>query len=73
MLIQRVVQHHVADGGEQFMVDVLDVGEVAVASGVGEDQGGDALFDGDGAAAVLGLVGVGAGLAFAAQEESGDG
>lgn len=27
---------HVADGGEQFVVDVLDVGEVAVAGGVGE-------------------------------------
>jgi hypothetical protein len=64
---------HVADGGEQFVVDVLDIAEVAVACGVGEDEGGDAFLDGDGAAAIFRFVRAGAVLAFAAEQEAGDG
>ena len=54
------------------MIDVADVLEVVVPGCVGEDERGDAFFDGDRAAAVFGLVDLGVALALASCEGSED-
>ena len=66
------VGDHAPDGGEQLVIDVADVLEVVVPGCVGEDERGDAFFDGDRAAAVFGLVDLRIAFAFASCEGSED-
>ena len=61
------------DRVEQALVEAMDVFEHVVLRGVTEDDGGDALFGDDGAAAVLVLVDCRIASPLPFQDQSGDG